>query len=100
MLVQAHDDNVIIISAIGILIIAMIFHELGHWITLKALKKNSFIKFGFKDNRLFCGVGEEKDYKDLTDNQKIIIYLFGIILGIAIISIFSILYYSNLIMAV
>ena len=73
-------------------IVSIIFHELGHFISLYTIKKEISIRFYKDEKGLTLSTGSPWDYKDLSAEQKFNVYSFGIYAGIIpiAISIFAI----------
>ena len=73
-------------SIIGLLIVCIFMHELGHYLWFRIYLKKR-IKFDYRD--LAIKVGKNKDYKKLSKREKIALYYIGIVWGIIPITFFA-----------
>ena len=77
-------------ALIGVYIVTLIVHEIGHAIVLKAFSKKDHIIISFNypsKGTIYCGVQE--DYNHLTNKQLCKVYMSGVLLGLVPIGIAS-----------
>jgi len=60
-------------------ILSTVIHEIGHYVVLKKFtRKDICVSYYRRKIR----VGIEKDYRNLTDTQRLYVYLYGVLLGL------------------
>ena len=72
----------IIFYAYCIFIVAVIVHEVGHYLVLRKYSPNTSIKIYFDKWLPHIQTGVQEDYDVLTPSQKIEVYIWGIIAGL------------------
>jgi hypothetical protein len=91
------DMFFILFSYVTTLVISILCHELGHLFILRRYFKSASVTLETKESKFKLYAGTEEQFKQLSANQKILIYVAGILAGLLYI-LFSAIFYTPLIL--